>query len=1306
MATILVVDERPLDREFLAALLSRSGHRVLEATDTQAALALVRAEKPALLITDLVPQGQPAAELAARLCAGAAESGTRLVFFTAACRTPEARTVAASYPLSVLLPRPSPPEAILGTVRDLLDPPPRDIADGGASLGAAPMGSLAGQLSGCLADIGTVRGLIAGIIESGPVPPGERDALRVALPKLAGSLDRMEALGRRLTTLIELGLELASRHDTEHLLGLFCGAIRKICEARYAVVGLLDEEGERLLRLHTHGLEHGVVAPGDFHLRPGSFPLRLVAERRPLRLAGLGLHPAAWGLPATHPPVHSLLGLPIVSPTRLYGWVYLADKQGAPEFSALDEDLAATMTAQMALAYENLEFYRELQRRAAALQAEIAERRQAQESLRKILRARAVMAECNHALVHETEENELYERMCRIIVETGNYPVAWIGVVRGDKYRTLAPVAHAGNEAGRLKEWRFTREDTERCRTPAGLAIRSGQAVVVPDLNTAEGWCGWREHILEQGYRSVLVLPLRENAHVFGTLSIYDVGPASFGPDEVRLLEDLADDFAYGVDNLRTQGARERAERRLATQYEVARLLAESATLVEAAPKILQVICESLNWDVDLGELWVAEPAARRLRCSGIWLRDETEAPGSEQARHDRSVEPGEGLPERVWKAGESVWIADLAREPGFVPTAFPARLGLHAAFGFPIRFEGRVLGVVGVYSQEIRKPKEDLLNLFTAVGSQIGLFMERKRAEEELRVSEEKLSSILGSIDNIVWSLCPGTGEMFYLNAAAEKVWGRPVADFMSDKNLWLRSVHPDDRERMRRSLDELLEQGVLTTQYRILRPDGEIRWLEDRVKVVHDQGGSPARLDGVATDITERKQYEASIEYLATHDALTRLPNRTLLADRLHQALAHAKRTGRPLALFFLDLDRFKDVNDSFGHALGDALLQAVAGRLLASVREGDTVARQGGDEFLILLSDLERMEDIEPVAHKIQRAMSQPFVIEGRELFIGGSIGASVYPADGEDMETLLKHADTAMYRAKEEGGAGFRLYAREMSHRAVERIRMENALRKAAEQGQFELYYQPKVELAGGRIIGAEALIRWRHPELGLVLPTRFIPLAEETGLIHGIGRWVLEAACLQSKAWQEAGLAACSVAVNLSARQLRGGNLVNLVGQTLREVGLEGSHLELELTETLVMQDPEHFIPILGKLKDLGVGLSVDDFGTGYSSLSYLKRFPFDCLKIDQSFVRDIATDNNDAVIVRSVISLGHSLGLKVIAEGVETEEQLLFLCRHRCDDMQGYYSGRPLPAGEFARLLREGRRLALPEVECGDEPGR
>jgi len=1301
MAKILIVDDRPLNREFLVTLLGYGDHRLLEASDGAEALDIIRAEQPDLVITDILMPVIDGYELVNRLRAEPALADTRVIFYTATYRTPEARTLAEACGVSAVLAKPSSPEEILSVVQSVLGLPaiePSRLPEAATQRGTESLNDLAGQLTGYFSDIEIVRQSITRILESEPAIIGEPGQLRDIAARLSMSLNRLQEISLRLATLIELGLELASVRDPERLLEMFCRTIHDVCAAQYAVVGLLEEDEVHLCRVYTRGMENQPIELPDSLSLTAGILARLLAERRPQRMAGLSGDPESLGLPAAHPPIYSFLSLPIASSSRVYGWVYVANKLGAAEFGEIDEDIAATVTAQVATAYENLGFYDELQRRAVALQLEITERKQAQESVRKVLRARAVMAECNHALVHAREEHELFDQMCQIMVKAGNYPMAWIGVTRDDEHRTLVPVAHAGCETGCLQEWRFTKMDTEHCSTPVGRAIRCGKTVVVPDLAIIREWPGWRENVLSRGYRSVIALPLKTNSHVFGALSIYDNAPGAFGHDELALMEELADDISYGIANLRTQGARDRAERRLATQYEVARILAESATVADASPKILQVICETLNWDVDVGELWVVDDMAKVVRCAGLWRREGTDTEEFEAVTLSMTFAPGVGLPGRIWTTQSSIWVADLSRDPNFLRSSLANKAGLRAAFGFPIRFEGRVLGAIGFFSREIRKPKEDLMNMFTAIGNQIGLFVERKRTEEELRISEEKLSSILGSIDNIVWSLSPETGETLYVNAAAENVWGRPVADFMKNKDLWLQSVHPDDRDRMQNTLKELLERGVLTTEYRIRRPDGELRWLEDRVKVIYDQSGKPMRLDGVASDITERKKYEASIEYLATHDALTHLPNRTLLADRLAQALAHAKRTERPLALLFLDLDRFKDVNDSFGHALGDALLQAVAERLQSSVREGDTVARQGGDEFLILLSDLERMEDIEFVAIKILRALAKPFLIDGRELFMSGSIGASVYPVDGEDLETLLKHADTAMYRTKEEGGSGFRLYAREMSQRAIERIKMESALRRALEQQQFELFYQPKVELKGGRIIGSEALIRWRHPDLGLVLPSRFIPMAEETGLIHAIGSWALKTACSQSKAWQDAGLSPFDVAVNLSTKQLKRGNLVKLVDQILRETGLDGRHLELELTETMVMHDPERFIPILQELKELGVRLSVDDFGTGYSSLSYLKRFPFDRLKIDQSFVRDIATDNNDAVIVQTVISLGHTLGLKVIAEGVETLEQLTFLCRHRCDDMQGYYSSRPVTAEQFGRMLRENRRLPLPSI--------
>jgi diguanylate cyclase (GGDEF)-like protein/PAS domain S-box-containing protein len=530
-----------------------------------------------------------------------------------------------------------------------------------------------------------------------------------------------------------------------------------------------------------------------------------------------------------------------------------------------------------------------------------------------------------------------------------------------------------------------------------------------------------------------------------------------------------------------------------------------------------------------------------------------------------------------------------------------------------------------------------------------------------------------------------------------AEKLYGRPVAEFYRNHNLWFDVIHPDDQARVKEMRTRLLDQGATTQEYRIVRPDGEIRWVEERAKTVHDDTGFLLRIDGVASDISEHKAYEEHIGFLANHDALTNLANRNLLSDRIGQAILHARREGRMLALLFLDLDRFKDVNDCFGHSVGDALLMAVAERLRKLVREDDTVARQGGDEFIILFTHFQHQQDIVNVAAKLIKAFSEPFLIDGHELHMSASIGATVFPGDGDDAQTLLRNADTAMYRAKEENGNAFQFYSQEMSERAIERSLLENALRQATDRGEFEVFYQPQVDIATGRILGVEALLRWHRPEFGLIPPARFVPLAEETGLIVPIGEWVLRTACAQNKAWQDAGLPPCCLSVNLSARQFKQPDLAGMVGTVLKETGLEPQYLDLELTESLVMSGAEQFINKLQELSSMGVRLSIDDFGTGYSSLSYLKRFPINTLKIDQSFVRDIVTDVDDAAITRSIISLGHSLNLKVIAEGVETGAQLAYLRRHGCDEMQGYLFSRPVSADEFAQMLRDGKTMpAIP----------
>lgn len=451
--------------------------------------------------------------------------------------------------------------------------------------------------------------------------------------------------------------------------------------------------------------------------------------------------------------------------------------------------------------------------------------------------------------------------------------------------------------------------------------------------------------------------------------------------------------------------------------------------------------------------------------------------------------------------------------------------------------------------------------------------------------------------------------------------------------------------------------------------------------------------RIAGIAI---ERQRADERIRHMAHHDDLTGLPNRALLDDRLAQALAQAYRSGRPMALLVLDLDGFKSINDSYGHAFGDSLLTAVARRLAGVVRQGDTVARLGGDEFVLMLVDLVCADDAVMVAQKIVDTMALPLTVGTRSLHVSASIGICTYTGDSSTGETLLKHADVAMYRAKQQGRNRYQCYSHDMGLQALQHMELQAALRQALEARQFELHYQPQVDLRTGRINAMEALIRWHHPVLGTISPARFIPVAEETGLIVPIGEWVLRTACAQLKAWHLAGHGALCVAVNLSVRQFQGHDVAQMVRRVLEECELDGRFLELELTESALMLDTESVLQALRTLKSTGVLLALDDFGTGYSSLSLLRRFPIDVIKIDQSFTFDVGTSTEAASITRAIIAMAQSLDMKTVAEGVETEQQLAFMAAQHCDSMQGYLFSRPLPVSAMSALLLEDRRIALP----------
>ncbi|HEX7810329.1 MAG TPA: PAS domain S-box protein [Burkholderiales bacterium] len=703
----------------------------------------------------------------------------------------------------------------------------------------------------------------------------------------------------------------------------------------------------------------------------------------------------------------------------------------------------------------------------------------------------------------------------------------------------------------------------------------------------------------------------------------------------------------------------------------------------------------------------------------------------------------------------------------------------------------------------------------------------ERRKAEAELRSSHERFRQIAENIREVFWVTDPEKQQMLYISPAYEEIWQRSCESLYASPWAWAESIHPDDRERIRQAAQQKQLSGEYDEEYRIVRPDGSIRWIHDKAFPIRDEDGRIYRVVGVADDITERRQAEQQfrkaaeqgrnilssitdaffavdkdwrftylnataehllhrsagellgrgiweefpeargsifelnyrkavaekvpvefeefypppletwfevhaypyedglsvyfrdvsdrkrteerLSYLAQYDQLTGLPNRTLFRDRLELAVARAKREGHLVGVLFLDLDRFKDINDNLGHSVGDEVLIQVAARLKEQLRDIDTISRLAGDEFTFIIEGAAHADQVTVVADKILKIFSQPMNAGGHEIYVTASIGIAVSAAGTEGVDELLKHADIAMYDAKQEGRNNYQLYSDAIHARSSEKLSMETKLRRALEREEFVLVYQPQVDIRTGGIVGAEALIRWQSAELGMVPPNSFIPLAEESGLIVPIGEWVLRTACRQNRAWQEAGLAPIMVSVNLSPRQFRQKNLLERVMQILGESGLDARFLELEITETTVMHRAEEVTVMLARLDEIGVRLSIDDFGTGYSSLSYLKRFPVHKLKIDQSFVRDITADGDDAAIVGAIIAMARSLKLRVIAEGVESAEQLAYLEKLNCDEYQGYLFSKPVAAGELAVLLAQNPRtdqLSSRRKRAGSERSR
>jgi diguanylate cyclase (GGDEF)-like protein/PAS domain S-box-containing protein len=1037
---------------------------------------------------------------------------------------------------------------------------------------------------------------------------------------------------------------------------------------------------------------------------------------------------------------------------------------------------------------------------------------------------------------------------------------------------------------------------------------------------------------------------------------------------------------------------RKRAEQLRELGHLVAELVAGADCTFAAVQAVIRMICESERWDC--GRYFRPNSAAGTvLRLANSWAVDDAVAQGFIEGSKDVEYGPGEGLIGSVWRSGEALWVAQRYKEPRALHKVSSAPFSAGSSFVFPVKSQGTVIGVLVFNSREPCTPDQELLQIILDIGGQIGQFLQRKNAEEQLRESEAALAQaqrmaqqVIEALPNPVyfkdtegrylgvnkaWEAYFGTSREVMIGkkrnalflgdpdvaicsqADDQKLWDEPevsrvyeesiaaadgarhevisykaafkgadgaveglvgtivditerkraeallaeqesffrliaenIGDFIAVLDLEGRrlytspsyplliddakdlqgsdsfaDIHPHDRQRVRETFQQTVQSGVgQALQYRLLLASGAIRDMESMGGVIKDAMGRVLRVVVVSRDITERKQLEerramehrvtrllaefTSLEdvmpkllavlgkalncvcgtrrvwdaatqeiscaeiwnmpsdeldefmlvsreiqsmpmvkgsliksaivageptwivdvrqssgfrrasaaakaglrgafafpilfggeilgvmeffsreshqpedalvqstrdigsqigqfvarrqaeervlHMAHFDELTGLSNRNMFNERLNHALVRARRIDEPLAILFIDLDRFKNINDTLGHGAGDIVLVEIAQRLRACLREADTVSRLGGDEFLVLVESGLRSTDFAEVAQKVLAAVARPVFVESQEFHLSASIGISTFPQDGNDLQGLMKNADIAMYRAKEMGKNNYQFYSAVINLHSLEHVALESDLRHAVERNEFVLHYQPKIDIASRKIVGMEALIRWQQPGRELIAPARFIALAEETGLIVPIGEWVLKTACAQNKAWQDKGLASLRVAVNLSMRQFTDDSLLQDVARVLNETGMDPRWLELEITESMVMRDPESSVRLLHGLKAMGIRLSIDDFGTGYSSLAYLKRFPLDSLKIDRAFINDLPADSDDAAITQAIIGMAHSLRLTVIAEGVETEEQLHFLGVNGCDEMQGFYVSKPLPEEDFSRLFRSG----------------
>ncbi|MGZ9713965.1 bifunctional diguanylate cyclase/phosphodiesterase [Glaciimonas sp. GNP009] len=909
---------------------------------------------------------------------------------------------------------------------------------------------------------------------------------------------------------------------------------------------------------------------------------------------------------------------------------------------------------------------------------DITEGKKAALELTRTNRALKMLSRCSEAVIRAENERDLLSQVCRVAVDIGGYRMAWVGYAQGDEARSITIESHAGidNDAAFVDNLQVSwSEDSPFGRGPAGRSVRSGKPIVIEDMAHDPRVFPWLIDIQLHGYRGGIYLPLHDKDGTLGLLTLYSEEMMVVAVDEINLLTELAGDLTFGIRSIRAQQQQRQIQ---AAVLKIAVGVSASTGTVffeQVARNMAEALGASAGF---VTRLLPGEPVTSRVLAAVI--------DGKVTENFDYVV---------AWDSYEEVFNADKFLISNKVSMDFsrsPAlkSLGTQASIGW--RLDNAANQPVGLLFILFRKPLKNLdfitstLQIFAA-----RVASEMERQETDVRIRDQ--ASLLDKAQDAIIVRGMDHRIMFW-NKSAERLYGWtqdevlgiPIEDLPFDYSV----IFEDAKKK-------IMHSGEWSGEIAKRCKSGATLTVESRWTLVRDDHGQPQSILAIDTDITQRKASELEIQHLAFYDQLTLLPNRLLLINRLQQALAANVRGRHSGALLFIDLDNFKTINDTLGHDKGDLLLQQAALRLATCVRASDTVARLGGDEFVVMLLGLEAEPDsavaqAKLVGEKILAVLSKPYQIAGIEHHGTASIGITQFRDQRDTVGELLQQADLAMYQGKAAGRNAMRFFDVEMQAAVTSRAALEVDLRQALLHGEFLLYYQPQMD-GEGRVTGAEGLLRWVHPRRGLVLPVDFISMAEETGLILPLGQWILEAACMQLVVWAERPeTAQLTIAVNVSIRQFRHANFVELMNEVLDRSGANPERLKLEITESLMVDNMDSTIAKMTALKNRGVRFSLDDFGTGYSSLYYLKRLPLDQLKIDQSFVRDIMTNPNDAAIARTIVALAESLGLMVIAEGVETEAQREFLARHGCHFYQGFLFSRPLLIEQFEVFLQQHLR--------------